>query len=111
MKDFEISTPSELTAASLSSELVKHKRLWAALSVRHSWFALTGQFTAALLLAFGFFAGDEGWRSAWTTGVVAFMIVQMQIWWALSQNETIATLLKRLEQRVTRIETNTFADR
>lgn len=105
MKDSEISSADDLDAALLSQSLEKHRRLWRAAEGRFSWVAITGLLCSGALLAAGIFAGPEASQERlFNLGLGAFMFLQFQVFWAQSKGEAITVLLKRLEQRVTRLE-------
>jgi hypothetical protein len=111
MKDCEISTPDQLDAALVKNAMDKQRKLWRATEGHYSWLTLAVMVCAAALLLFGMIAGgdSEGDR-LFSVGLGIFMFLQFQIYSVQAQKKAITDLLKRLEQRVTRLEQKTYSD-
>ena len=110
MKDYDISMPDDLNAALVKQSLDTHRKLWRATEVDHSWFAVAGMVMAAALLAFGMFAGEDSQNDQFFSLGCILILLQFQLYFVQSQKKAVANLLKRLEQRVTRLEQKTYPD-
>jgi hypothetical protein len=112
MKNYEISSPEKLDAVLLHQNLEKHRKLWRAAEGRFGWTALIGLLCGGgLLIGSVVFAGGEiDTDELLRLGLGAFLLLQFQIFTAHAKGEALVELLRRLEQRVTRLERKAFAD-
>ena len=112
MNEREISTPEELDAALIQQELEKHKKLWrTAQQGPVSGISLIGIIASAAMMFAAVMSDSEDLIDRiFMGGLGIVLFLQFQLHHAQSKNEAIAKLLKRLEQRVTRLERKTYSD-
>lgn len=111
MKDNDISTPEQLNAALVRQSMEKHRKLWAATQGQFSSIAIIGLVCGAGLILLGLFAPEEEpIDRIFALGLGVYMFCQFQIYFAQSRAEALAKLLRRLEQRVARLEKQSWPE-